>query len=1306
MRKLLASLFLVFISISSIGQDVSMENIVQPVPEIASLTKALTYSASTFIGKPDISIPIYEIKTKNFSIPINLAYDASGIHVDDCASWVGMNWSLSAGGMISRSVVGVPDEEVGGYLNFPPPIADNLADTYQNLNYLLNVNGLGQGDNQSDTGPDQFQFSFNGKSGTFVFKSDGSILQIPETSYKISYANNIFKIIDDEGITYIFSALETTQVYSVSQRTYPVGYSYSSSTKDIVTAWGLTEMISNDGTEHVYFNYSQGWNGSKKTNSFLESDGYHSTTTGAEYGRFWFGTELSTLGQNLESIVFTNGKIEFGMVADRLDDMGTRLNNITIYRQESTSYIPLRSYQLVQGYYYSSDDYITGVTTQFPPTTRDRYRLRLDELQFKDANDNKVSSYKFQYNQTMLPSKTSCAQDWWGYGNGKYENKTLVPSSYDSYRNGNIGGADRTPNENYMKAGILEKIIYPTGGYSVFNMEAHQYNNGQHKKITQSYGGTAWGYDQPGLVHKVVKTFTTSSDLVSGSGQISVTITPYTTYGNPSYTSSEDNQNASLYPTPVIILKNLTSPGQDVTYPDPNTQSDPSKYYSFSGACSLSPGTTYELSILCYVNKDGVLATGQINYDEFTDEEANEIAGGLRVNSIQHYTSDGKMATQQVYKYGKDEKGDGIYLGLTNFITYYGNNVFYSVGHITAGSLVSDNWSSEMIYDQILFQGSPVVYSNVTTYESNETDHSNGRTIDYYGEGPYAQTAPLYAGLTDINNCKNHSGLLFDKDYWKWGHLLSQEQDKLNEDKTFSPVTKITNTYNTQKTDASYGLLTAPKILHSPATTEEYTIDDFTNENYYINTGYVQLINTLKEDYLPSLTNPLITNTTYSYDNTYHNLLTETSTQNSIKQTVTAQLKYPFNNSQIEASGSLTPDEANVLNEMVNRNMISSVIEQTKSINEQLMTRKRTMYGFTDPDKKTIAPSYIELQNRTNSPTKEIVFNNYDSKGNLTQQQKRNDFFHSYVWDYSSTYPVAEVKNATSSQIAYTSFESDGAGNWIINSGAATANGGATGTKGFILGGNNSISKTGFPIGNYIVSYWLKTGSGSGSVTVNGNSGTAITTKNGWTLYSQTLTNTSNVTISGTATIDELRLYPSSAQMTSYTYQPLVGMTSQCDASNHITYYEYDGSQRLSLIRDQDYNIIKKICYNYAGQPLACSGLVVLTEVNSITEAVSVKFTNTSTNQITTFDVPVTSDLTHPVQFGTLSPGIYNIEISRFAIVTDGGTIIGTYGAATLDYCNSSSALNAGTPVLLSNVEINETTCNSFTFKKDVPLGP
>lgn len=61
------------------------------------------------------------------------------------------------------------------------------------------------------------------------------------------------------------------------------------------------------------------------------------------------------------------------------------------------------------------------------------------------------------------------------------------------------------------------------------------------------------------------------------------------------------------------------------------------------------------------------------------------------------------------------------------------------------------------------------------------------------------------------------------------------------------------------------------------------------------------------------------------------------------------------------------------------------------------------------------------------------------------------------------------------------------------------------------------------------------------------------------------------------------------AQVTTYTFKPLVGITSLTDAKGISTYYEYDASGRLKLEKDHHGNVIKSYCYNYAGQQTSCA---------------------------------------------------------------------------------------------------------------------
>lgn len=78
-------------------------------PDVAAFMKVNCIPVSNYTGRTKVEIPLYTISDGQISIPIYLSYNTSGIKVDDLASSVGLNWTLNAGGVISKIIRGKED---------------------------------------------------------------------------------------------------------------------------------------------------------------------------------------------------------------------------------------------------------------------------------------------------------------------------------------------------------------------------------------------------------------------------------------------------------------------------------------------------------------------------------------------------------------------------------------------------------------------------------------------------------------------------------------------------------------------------------------------------------------------------------------------------------------------------------------------------------------------------------------------------------------------------------------------------------------------------------------------------------------------------------------------------------------------------------------------------------------------------------------------------------------------------------------------------------------------------------------------
>ena len=89
---------------------------IPPSPEASALAQYSEIPVAHYTGVPQISLPLASLSGRNLSLPVSLSYHASGIRVDQVASREGLGWSLNAGGVITRTVNGGPDE-LNGYFS-------------------------------------------------------------------------------------------------------------------------------------------------------------------------------------------------------------------------------------------------------------------------------------------------------------------------------------------------------------------------------------------------------------------------------------------------------------------------------------------------------------------------------------------------------------------------------------------------------------------------------------------------------------------------------------------------------------------------------------------------------------------------------------------------------------------------------------------------------------------------------------------------------------------------------------------------------------------------------------------------------------------------------------------------------------------------------------------------------------------------------------------------------------------------------------------------------------------------------------
>lgn len=1177
-------------------------------------------------GIPSISIPLLNISEGGIEIPISLSYNASGIKVQQQETTVGLGWALNAGGVITRSVNGRPDD--GGYL-----ATYCMIPTYTMImEYLHSVDSIEQNrilswldevaKNQEDYEPDVYYYNFGNKSGYFMFGNHGDPIIFPHSDIKIEPTiiniRNLggFTITDTDGKIYVFGGSgddASSYIENTVSSHEDNSYTYASS-------WVLNKIIDKSTKTEIKFTYQEvtvyDETIASSTCSYLEY-----INGGPTFGRI--GSTPSIMTTTITTKNITNISTSFGDVEFHYGNFNTKLESIT----------------------FKSRKFIFNYTSfqEFTPSGGTiNGRRKLDSIIEMEKDTLKTKDHLFYYEPGILPPRSSYAADLWGYYNGENLNTTFVPTTKV---NGQLlPNANREPNAFYSKIGVLNKIIYPTGGYTQFIFE----NNSVVRKPTIEeieasellvYGALGTGQGSAGSGGGGLYSIGDSTILVQDSTAIisepsstvesNSNILEIESFELPQEVCEEYILNFSsqfLYKNILLEVRALREDEYCSEYNDYVRVSleDPqgnivlaNDYINLNAPLIsklyINTLNGYKLT-LCSPN-GSCRAKAYLSFVKYDPTQLNtEIevtAGGLRIKQLINYDPLTNISNTTEYKYE-----GGFYTSSNTAVSTVYNSGLLNVPGSVALMLNSSAGC-------LLGASSNVVsYWKVTEYKGRQ-DSNLGKIVTYYQKGENGDrisTPPYFFSI-----CKQY--------------LKSNPLKELIYDLNDS-IVPIKSTYYIYENDINHSYsVKSFKVSRVRQNVELFKPlinirECFVFGNAIYESDTRRLKSTITVD-RPSKLDSARSIVNYFYDNNNHLNVTRTESILSDGRVLKTIYKYPIDYVNCDSC--------------INENMIE--FEGCSSFKACLENYKNCLIGKyvneIDPNKKAIL--LMALKNMNNRPVETMnyingaptehtkirfdgvvtnlgmipvakeasmkngnsdfypvmLYHKYDDTLNITEvSSKTNGIKKSYIWGYKKRYLIAEVNNATVNEIGYSSFESESNG-WINSaSNVYDKNEAYNGKSSICVSGGYGPSRI-FNVGNeannhngYQASVWVN-GSQNAyiKIMVEGTSIVKTCTNNigtGWSLLKveltkaeiQTINSTLKIKVqigasSGIANFDELRFCPIDAQMVTYTHEPFVGITSTNDANSRCTNYEYDGFGRLKLVRDYLGNILQKYDYNY-----------------------------------------------------------------------------------------------------------------------------
>ena len=487
-------------------------------PSASSICQYGNTNVNSYRGLPRIKIPLEKLTAQGHEISAWLSYDAGGNKPDNHPGWVGMGWSLHAGGMVSRLVNGYKDElsieeasrdedyefteYTGGYLHHCSVVQESQwvgGNTLTNNGNKIPANKKIYADYE----PDEFFVEVEDLRASFYIVGSQAVAiksATPEefkveyvwnqsvTEYSfgpgINYSGKLygylssFTIIRSDGTRYTFGGTPTTIECSFVE--------HAGELVGTVNSWLLKEIQYPNG-EVVSFHYEK--DGAPlivrdiHTRSVVTADitiGYvgsnsdhyvrnviHDTRTPDDENRYhnYYYTLVSPSYLTRIESERTGKNLSFERA--RSSELPFVYNEAAYNARVKTSEsMPSLSAVLMNNYYMKLvevQNNESDASVFFSYLDTPNRRLRLAEISLGDG-ETRDMKYSFDYNDSiLLPGYNTKMTDMWGY----YCGRSYEADSWEEMRN------RRQIDTLCMQAEMLRRVHYPTGGYSEYEYEVH-----------------------------------------------------------------------------------------------------------------------------------------------------------------------------------------------------------------------------------------------------------------------------------------------------------------------------------------------------------------------------------------------------------------------------------------------------------------------------------------------------------------------------------------------------------------------------------------------------------------------------------------------------------------------------------------------------------------------------------------------------------------------------------------------------------------------------------------------------------------